>query len=135
MIAVTIQAGTLESPIKVTRQDMLKIGSKALQTLTERVALARGVDDAVMRPLSKPHAKKKKNIGQRPERNMMFTGSMLGSLQVVESDEKRVSVGFTRQSERQKASYNQAREPWFGLSRNDTRTMKSFIERLLTRQK
>ena len=114
-----------------TRQDMQKIGAKAIQTITERVAQAKGLNDTRMKKLTPPYAKRKSKQGAPPIRNLMLSGAMLGSLNVIEATDQRAVIGFTRQSEAKKAGYNQAIEPWFGLSKKDQRILQEFINRLL----
>jgi hypothetical protein len=131
MLSFKVDVPKLKSPIQVTRQDMLKIGAKAIQTLTERVAKAQGVNDQRMKKLTPPYKTRKTQIGQPGIRNLMYSGAMLGALSIVDSSDKRVVIGFTRQGERKKAEYNQQKDPWFGISRRDSRVLQDFATRLL----
>ncbi len=117
--------------VEFSRADMLKIGAKAIGCITDRVKLGRNVNDRQMKSLRKNYAKKKAAMGQPPIRNMMYSGSMLGSLVVVRADDKSVEIGFTRQSELAKAQTNQDRSDWFGASDNDEGKIGLFAEKLL----
>jgi hypothetical protein len=131
MIRVNLVKPKRLEAVSFTRQDLLKIGAKAIEAVQKRCLRGQNVNDRKTKPLSKSYAKAKQKIGQPPIRNMMFSGSMLGALTVVEADQNRVVVGFTRQAELAKAAKNQDRDPWFGLSRNDEGIVLGYAERLL----
>jgi hypothetical protein len=117
--------------VSFTRSDLLKIGAKAIESVQNRCARGQNVNDRRSKPLSARYRAKKEKMGQPGIRNEMFSGSMLGALTVVEADQQHVTVGFTRQAELVKASKNQDRDPWFGLSRNDEGKVLLYAERLL----
>ena len=114
-----------------TRSDLVRIGAKAIETVTQRCARGQNVNDRASKPLSASYRAKKIALGQPGIRNEMFSGSMLGALTVVEADQNHVTVGFTRQAELVKASKNQDRDPFFGLSKGDEAKVVYFAERLL----
>ena len=114
-----------------TRADLVRIGAKAIESVTKRVALGLNEQDRTMKPLSASYRAKKVKMGQPGIRNMMLSGSMLGALTVVEADNNHVTVGFTRQAELAKASKNQDRSDWFGLSKSDEAKVMFFAGRIL----
>lgn len=136
MINVTLKLGSfLRKAPTISKQEWLKIGAKAIQTICERLAQGRGIDDRKMNKLSPGYAKKKRRIGQEAIRNLMFSGAMLGSLTVVESTDHSVRIGFTRRSELIKAEANQKRAPWYGISRKDEDVITRFAANLVRSRK
>ena len=133
MIFVNLNLGQLflRKP-SITRSDWIKIGGKAIQTITQRLAQGRGVDDRRMKPLSPAYAARKRSIGSTPIRNMMFSGAMLGAMGIVKTTESSVVIGFTRRSELIKATMNQSRSAWYGLSKKDEEVVGRFAKTLIS---
>jgi len=121
-------------PVAFDRQDLLKIGAKAIDSITKRTALGLNGNDRQGKPLSKKYRAKKEKLGQPGIRNMMFSGSMLGALTITEATSGKVVIGFTRQAELVKAQKNEQREGWFGLSPNDEAKVMLFADQLLQRK-
>jgi hypothetical protein len=69
--------------------------------------------------------------GQPGIRNLMLSGSMLGAMTIVEADQTHVTIAFTRQAELAKASKNQDRDRWYGISKNDEGKILVFADRIL----
>lgn len=134
MIRINLVRPKRYADVSFNRRDLLKIGAKAIETIQKRCARGQNVNDRPMKPLSAKYRQKKAAIGQPPVRNMMFSGSMLGALTVVEASNDRVTVGFTRQAELAKAQKNDQRSPWFGLSKNDEAIVARFAESILSRK-
>jgi hypothetical protein len=120
--------------VNFTRADLVRIGAKAVDTIQKRCARGVNVRDRAAKPLSSRYLQKKTRIGQPPIRNLMYSGSMLGALTVVSADQNRVIVGFTRQAELVKASKNQDRDPWFGLSKNDEGIVLNYAGQILNQR-
>ncbi len=131
MITIRLTKPKPLEAVAFTRADMIKIGAKAKTLITHRVLRGQDVNDRQMRPLSKAYQKKKEALGQPGIRNMQFSGSMLGSLDIVEVAQDRVVLGFDRRAELTKAQKNDDRSKWFGLSRNDQGVVGQFAERIL----
>jgi len=131
MIRISLVRPKKYDAVTFDRRDLLKIGAKAIQVVTTRVSRGVGLNDRRMKPLSPQWAAAKRKLGQPPIRNMMFSGSMLGAMTVVEAQDDRVMIGFTRQSENAKASANQDRTPWYGVSRNDEAVIYRYADDLL----
>jgi hypothetical protein len=102
-----------------TSEQMQEIGTFAVQVIKDRVAGQKDVFDAPAKPLQPKYAKRKAAKGLPPVRDLRFTGNMLGSVQVVESDETHVKVGIKGSTPFRKGIFNQNIDPWFGLSNND----------------
>lgn len=120
--------------IEFTRQDLIQIGAKAIDSITKRVALGIDANDRPAKRLSAGYRRKKTAKGQPGIRNLMYSGSMLGSMTITEATNNRVVIGFNRRSELIKAQTNQARDPWFGLSSNDEAKTLLFADQLLARK-
>lgn len=118
------------SAIEFTRQDMIKVGARAVQSIQERVGKGLGTRDRPMRPLSASYRTKKTGMGQPGIRNLMFSGSMLGALTLVEVTNKKAVIGFTKRSEQAKAVANELRSPWYGLSKSDEQNVLNYADRL-----
>ncbi|MBN9658638.1 MAG: hypothetical protein J0H49_10705 [Acidobacteria bacterium] len=84
-----------------------------------------------MPPLSARYRAKKARMGQPAVRNLMFSGSMLGSLTVVEATANKAVIGFTRRAELAKAIANQNRAAWFGLSKSDEQNVENYADRMV----
>ena len=132
MIRIAVKPIKLNA-IGLDRRDMAKISSRAMELIRLRVSRGLDVNNRPMAPLSAGYAAKKRSMGQSPIRNMMFSGTMLGSLVPIEITSSRAVVGFTRQSEQSKAVANQNRRGsrWFGLSKSDEQQVQNFADRLL----
>lgn len=121
--------------VEFTRDDLVRIGGKVIDTVQKRCGRGQNVNDRRSKPLSASYRAKKVALGQPGVRNQMFSGSMLGALTTVKADQSQVTVGFTRQAELAKASKNQDRDPWFGISKNDEGIVLAYAERLLQSKK
>jgi len=117
--------------VEFTRQDMMKIGLKARQWITERVEKGLGVDGRQMKKLSSSYRERKEKLGQPGVRNMLFSGSMLGSMDIVDCRDGSVTLGFDRAAELVKARVNQDREEWFGVDDNTEGKVMYFADRLM----
>ena len=131
MLRVNLNRPAKFDSVSFTRSDLLKIGAKAIDTIIRRCDRGRNVNDRPAKPLSAKYRAKKEAQGQPGIRNLSNSGSMLGSLTIVEADQSKVVLGFTRRSELVKAEKNDQRDPWFGLSKNDEAVVGQFAGRLL----
>lgn len=120
--------------VNFDRRDLIRIGAKAIELVQRRVSKGIGLNDRKMPPLSAAYAAAKKKLGQPGVRNMMFSGSMLGAMTIIQAGNNRVVVGFTRQEEVRKAQKNQDRAPWFGLSARDEEQLVAFADGILRRK-
>ena len=118
-------------PLIFTRSDLVRIGAKAIETVTQRCAKGLNVNDRAGKQLSPSYRARKIALGQPGIRNLMLSGAMLGSMTVVEADQGHVTIGFTRQAELAVAAKNQDRDPFFGLSKNDEGKILQFADRIL----
>lgn len=134
MIRVNLVRPKRYDAVSFDRRDLVKIGAKAIETIQKRCARGMNINDRPAKPLSSRYRAKKARMGQPPIRNLMFSGSMLGALTVVEATNDRVTVGFTRQAELVKAQKNDARSPWFGLSKSDEAKVVRFADDILARK-
>ena len=57
---------------------------------------------------------------------------MLGALQIISRTDRTITIGFVREGERQKAEWNQARDPWFGLSPADRAAVIQYARSLVS---
>jgi hypothetical protein len=131
MIRVNLRRPVKYEAVNFTEADLKKIGAKAIELVRNRCARGQNLRDKNAKRLSPKWAKKKADMGQPPIRNMMFSGSMLGAMTLVELNQNHVTVGFTRQAELNKAGKNQDRDPWFGLSKSDEDKLLLFADRIL----
>lgn len=120
--------------VNFDRRDLLRIGAKAIELIQKRVSHGLGLTDRKMKPLSKSYAARKRKLGQPPIRNLMFSGSMLGSMTIIQASDNKVVIGFTRQAEVRKAAGNQSRSPWFGISPKDEQSLETFAWAILRRK-
>lgn len=102
-----------------TSEQMHDIGTFAVQAMKERVANQIDVFGQPVKPLQPKYAKRKAAKGLNPVRDLRFTGNMLGSVHVTESDETHVKVKVEGATPIKKGIFNQNIEPWFGLSHDD----------------
>jgi hypothetical protein len=131
VIRVNLIKPTSLQSYNLTRADLLKIGAKTIDTIQKRCSRGQNLNDRPSKPLSARYQAKKERMGQPGIRNEMFSGSLLGSMTIVEADQTHVTVGFTRQAERVKARKNQDRSPWFGISKNDEAVVLRYADQLL----
>jgi hypothetical protein len=130
MIGFHVQVPTLKAP-RFSRQDMLKIGQAAIQSVKQRVTRGLNLNDQRMKRLDPEYEKGKRSAGKQPIRNLWFSGQMLGAITPVQVTSNRVVIGFTRRSELIKARSNQKRQPFFGISRHNEEVIVAFASRLL----
>jgi len=113
------------------------IGQAQIVNLRQRVAQGLGVYDQKMPPYSPGYRRKRAKTGRQVDnRDLTYSGRMLGSLtQELNASETGVTVviRFADAPSQQKARWNQAISPWFGVSPRDLRTLRAVQADALTR--
>lgn len=110
-----------------------ELGEAQVANMQIRLTRGLGVDDAPMAPYSKAYAQKRERIGMESRfRTLNFTGSMQRSIHIQhvqqQGSEIVVKVGFTNPKDQEKATYNQQRTPWFGVSPQDEATLRRVVQ-------
>jgi hypothetical protein len=122
-------------------------GNVGVASIKERVRSGRGVDDQKMktksrepnskRTYSKKYAERRQRSGRRADvRDLSLSGQMLKAVlldRVEKTDTGSQAVITVANDQKEKAVYNQALTPWFGVSPNDEQAIRAAVEAELQR--
>lgn len=97
----------------------------------------RNLQDQQMAPYAQMTRQQRRQRGrQTAYRDLTDTGRMMGGIHVasvtrVGASGYQATVGFSTAYARQTGATHQERDPWFGLSRDDRRTLTAFMQQQL----
>jgi hypothetical protein len=98
--------------LTVNQRAMVDIGAAGLLSVKKRLAQGQGADDGPAKPLKRRYALYKQHRGERPIRDLFFTGKMLANLQLRTVNDNHAVARCSSEKERIKALANQRRESW-----------------------
>lgn len=144
--------GTFGGPMNFSTSQMLQLGSYANNIVKARTRSGVGSDDAPFPPLKgagkykfdirggrkvvtrEGYAASKARKGLNPYRDMWGDGKqgghMLDNSTVRYADSNTVRIAFTSTKQRQKASGNERRTPFYSFSANDAKKIMDFAAQL-----
>ena len=142
MITITVQqTGTsVEDQMQaITKATTKESGTEAENIIKERVGRGLNIKDQLMDPYSAmATAERKKRGRQTAVRDLSLSGRMMAAMQASRVSESggvfTSQIRFTDALSARKAEENQERDEWFGLSPNDERLVRDFMQDILDQE-
>jgi len=103
------------------KRALIRVANNQIARMRLRVQGGKGTDDQQMPRYSKAYARARRKRGRQDEhRDLSMTGRMVGAIHLdevkVEHDGLVATITIAGARNREVASYNQKRSPWFGFS-------------------
>ena len=117
------------------QRQMYELGMAGVAAVKERLAAAKGPNDAPAKPLKKSYAIWKTRQGKGNRRNLFLTGEMLGNFTVRTVSEDRAKANVSSRKARIKAWVNQKREEWMVFSPRNREAVKKAAQKMIEAMK
>lgn len=131
MFRVNVSHLPILKPRGFDRQQMRQLGQYSIQLERERLTQALTVQDSPAKALDQKYARRKQRAGLAPVRNLIFTGNLLGSRSIIQSDGNMVQIGFSDARFYERAAVNEQIERMLGMSPANRRKLDALATRLL----
>lgn len=116
------------------KKAMLSAVLQARTIIAQRTAKGVDVNGTDFIPYTKAYSAFRKKAGRSERPNLMFTGRMIGSMQV-KANARKGEIFFSRSEESKKAAFNNQRRRFFDLSNDELDRVRNVYFRRMTSER